>query len=647
MEDYDILEPQDINDSSLFRSSLNYIRNLCNPRTYEWQLFPKEIASNQLKQAGGTCYFVSAIESLSHIPNILEYLFPNAKNFSAFNESFEVQFYGMSGKTEPKIYLIRNKFPVEKNELKFMKPLENEAYAIILEKAWAAIVGGYKNIDGGRAYNVLNNLLGTSCKCVYNEKMEILTTKFKDKEKKEIEFINKKNSNDKNDPEFIFEEIKQSFKNDCPIITTSINMEDGGHEYSILGTYSEIDPFDSYNIQEFIILKNPWRSGSLDLEKEKINEYKINKIIDKFQDIKAINDLYKDTGVFYMPKEYFIKWFRDVTICRPNYKKFFPKVYNNKKLYDAINKFYGYNSNQNFFDISQGNRLIKVNIISKKNFEDTNKKIIQNNASEFAYVYDTNLLSSIWRIKNKVGITPDYCFARKKNGDKYELNKNPEMLNFNNYEIYVPNIAMINKKDKCFCVTELKRINTLEEFKSNKEKNKKYLENKDTKDIDLFKSDFEQLNELNDEIQKYLKEIKYSKKHIVRNSKIGWVNTFKGINLCSNENYKLSDNKSPETHYCLHNLSNFNPSNENDLLNLFDYIGKQYKCSCYYIKDGKRIKYCNQYFKFEKLIYIYRYQIKIDKVSINKFDNHAYFFTLSEKIESKGKKSKKFFIHNK
>ena len=53
-----------------------------------------------------------------------------------------------------------------------MKPLEKEAYAMILEKAWAAIVGGYKNINGGRAYNVLNKILGTSCSCIYNNKME-------------------------------------------------------------------------------------------------------------------------------------------------------------------------------------------------------------------------------------------------------------------------------------------------------------------------------------------------------------------------------------------------------------------------------------------------------------------------------------------
>ena len=93
-----------------------------------------------------------------------------------------------------------------------MKPLENEAYAIILEKAWAAIRGGYNKINGGRAFKVLNQLLGTKCKCIYNEKMEILTNKYKDKEKQIIEEIKKKNPKKKKDPEDIIDEIKTAFK---------------------------------------------------------------------------------------------------------------------------------------------------------------------------------------------------------------------------------------------------------------------------------------------------------------------------------------------------------------------------------------------------------------------------------------------------
>ena len=183
METNNLFDPYDIDDYKC--TNLSNIKNELSPRSYDWVLFPKEIASNQLKQAGGTCYFVSAIESLSHIPNILEYLFPNSNSFNSYNYSFEVKFYGIKTKGKPTTFEINNKFPIDsKSNLIFMKPLENEAYAIILEKAWASIVGGYKNIDGGRAYEVLNKILGTSCKCIYNEKMEVLTKKYRAQEKK-------------------------------------------------------------------------------------------------------------------------------------------------------------------------------------------------------------------------------------------------------------------------------------------------------------------------------------------------------------------------------------------------------------------------------------------------------------------------------
>ena len=54
-------------------------------------------------------------------------------------------------------------------------------------------------------------------------------------------------------------------------------------------------------------------------------------------------------------------------------------------------------------------------------------------------------------------------------------------------------------------------------------------------------------------------------------------------------NYKLTDDKSPEVHYHLHNLKNFYPRNQKDLLNLFDYVGKEFTCSCYYIKTASHL----------------------------------------------------------
>ena len=394
-------------------------------------------------------------------------------------------------------------------------------------------------------------------------------------------------------------------------------------------------------------MKNPWRSGSEDKEEEKINEEEINEIVNSFRNIKLINNKYKDTGVFYMPKEYFKKWFRDVTICLPNYKQYFPKVYNSSNLYKDINNFYGYNSNQNYFDISQGNRLIKVNIISKEKFEETQKKIIQNEGSEYAYVYDSESLSTVWRCKNKVGITPDYCFARQKGLTKYNLLKDPNNLNFQDYEIYVPNITMLKKDDICYCVTQLKRISNINEFILNKQLNQKYLKNKDLNEIDLFKSDFEQIKNLDHEIQRFLRDVKYSKRLPSQNIGTGWINTFKGINLCSNEYAYISTNESAEFHYHLYNLNNFYPNNITDLLSLFNCVGRKYRCSCYYAKNGKKIKECNEYFIFEKIIYIYKYNIRVNQVLISSSDKFVYFFNLEEKYDPNENRMKKFFIYNK
>ena len=51
------------------------ILNNCSPNKNEWELIPKEIALNQLKQEVGNCYMVSALEAISHIPYLLTYIF--------------------------------------------------------------------------------------------------------------------------------------------------------------------------------------------------------------------------------------------------------------------------------------------------------------------------------------------------------------------------------------------------------------------------------------------------------------------------------------------------------------------------------------------------------------------------------------------
>ena len=113
---------------------------------------------------------VSALEGISHIPFLLAYIFGD--EFSARQMKFKVTFKQKNGKSE--FFYILNNFPVNiQKELVYMKPLKKEAYAIIFEKVWAVVRRGYKNIEGGFTYEVLNRVLGTSATYLYNDNMKI------------------------------------------------------------------------------------------------------------------------------------------------------------------------------------------------------------------------------------------------------------------------------------------------------------------------------------------------------------------------------------------------------------------------------------------------------------------------------------------
>ena len=516
-------EPDDISNYSCL--SFSKILNNCNPKDYKWELFPNEIAANQLKQEGGTCYMVSALEAMSHVPFLLNYIFNTFDTtFSQFSKKYKVKFWNKS-------YIVLNQFPIYYTnsyyfdkfafdnfrgyaELKFMKPLEKEAYAIIFEKVWAVIRGGYNKLDGGKSKEVFKEVFGKSSQHFYNEKMKVFDLEIGPIRLQEIIHTKKSDEywikakipfeNNLINPKNVFETIENAFKKDGAIITASINMignietklkkkkytnkkenqiyqklydvnfvytilgiheeenqvfvkiktsdnflekselkkEDhfyykifyipqeyfefynGGHAYSILGTYSPQNPWTG-KIQHFVILKNPWRSG--DDIREKINIKKIEKQISGFNDIININKKHYETGVFYMPKEYFEGWFRDIIICTPNYKENYPKVYENLELYKTISEYYKINSSQYFFNFNQGNQLIKTDIISKNNLN-SNNKLIQQIKSNFVYDFKKDSMETIfWSGKNAYNFkkTTDEYIVQK--GFKYEVKKGYEL----------------------------------------------------------------------------------------------------------------------------------------------------------------------------------------------------------------------------
>ena len=157
-EGYTVIEEEPVDISEYDCLPFNKILNNCSAKDYTWELFPNEITANQLKQAGRTCYMVSALEAMSHVPYLWNYIFDEKfdNTSSEFSKKikYKVNFTNKS-------YIVLNEFPMcypiphddcenhnfnnypQFPELRFMKPLEKEAYGIILEKVWAVIREGY------------------------------------------------------------------------------------------------------------------------------------------------------------------------------------------------------------------------------------------------------------------------------------------------------------------------------------------------------------------------------------------------------------------------------------------------------------------------------------------------------------------------
>ena len=168
-----------------------------------------------------------------------------------------------------------------------------------------------------------------------------------------------------------------------------------------------------------------------------------------------------------MPREYFEGWFRNICICKPNYKEYFPKVYDALTLYKVISDYYKIDSGKSFFDSTQSNELIKTDIISKENLESL-KKVIQKINSNYSYVYDKESLSTIWYDgTNNIESSCDYFFVKENNSFNVKMKKKKEITekDFNAGQVFSPSISYHNRKDHCYRIIRLKQINSFKKIK--------------------------------------------------------------------------------------------------------------------------------------------------------------------------------------
>ena len=371
-----------------------------------------------------------------------------------------------------------------------------------------------------------------------------------------------------------------------------------------------------------------------------------------------------------MTREYFEGWFKNICICGPNYKVFFPKFYEALTLYKFISENYNVHSGKLFFDSTQGNELIKTDIISKKNFK-TLQKVIQQINSGNAYVYDKQTLSTIWSDgKNNIESSCHYYFVKEKNSFNVKMKKENEIYenDFKYGEVFSPSISYHNREDHCYRVIRLAKINTFSQIKPQTLKKMDFvplnIRDKSEPKLELFNFEINTnkiehafyVNVQNDDdenIKNYFKNnlnlnLNYMEKYdyqikeqeenkfvyIGRNKATrannGWIGLSKGVNLVS-EKFKNG-------HYHTHFYGQY-------FSNLFDLIGKSFKCSCYLLKNGKRVKNCGEYFTFNKTVRFHDFTYYIEgKRKVCGDSNYDEYSLVIGTFYTKKGKTKRFHI---
>ena len=291
---------------------------------------------NQFKQGSiGDCYFISCVQALSRIPQLLNFILRlsskdqnNEINKDDKILDFKVNFF-IDGQW--KIVKVKNSFPFyeEYNKLVGVTPYDNELYLMILEKAWAIINGGYDKIDeGGNIFNIFELFLGCKCdifmKDDYNNYIDNLYDRIRLNENffGTLSLCGCNYYNIINNEEEMEQNKKIYDKKDC-LEKNYIEKDKDGHAYNILKTHEMTIKSSAFKQCKFLIISNPHGKGS-ELIGSGIELKKIKEILMKnfgknnenqFKKIIEINDKYEETGLIYMPLEYFKEWAYCSSVC--------------------------------------------------------------------------------------------------------------------------------------------------------------------------------------------------------------------------------------------------------------------------------------------------------------------------------------------
>lgn len=258
----------------------------------EYALFEGKIEFDDVRQGSiGNCYFMASISALTECPQIIAEIF----------RVLDVQkngYYEVCLKIDGEwnVVILDDLFPCSKTSKKpiFAKSKGHELWAILLEKAWAKVNGGYINTVAGMASEVIECL--TNFPYEYNQTSEALDS---DEQKQAL-----------------WEKILFASKTDY-IMTTALPQRDGakelglveGHEYTL-----EEGREATYKGENLRLLKirNPW--GSINYKGAWGQNYE--HWDDKLKEIFDYKGVYDGEGEFLMDYDTFLTFFADVDICK-------------------------------------------------------------------------------------------------------------------------------------------------------------------------------------------------------------------------------------------------------------------------------------------------------------------------------------------
>ena len=332
-----------------------------------YNIFVNDISIDDVRQGYlGNCYFMSSLAAMTNIPQLICQLF---RSFQINrNGCYEI---GLNIEGEWQIVLLDDYFPCSKTTKIpiFAKPNGPELWAMLLEKAWAKINGGYLNITGGYASEVLSVFTSFPI-----ETFDLLIK----------------------DIDNIWRDLKKAFE-DGQIITCCSKFDNEIEKYGLISghTFTVTNLVEGYVKNQYIRLirlRNPWGykewNGNWS-DHSKLWTEEAKKELN-------INLHIEDDGEFYMSFEDFFNYFLVVDVCRvtnPQCVKSFKIPFNCVYL-------------PNVFELQIFNKTHIIISALKKNYRfhrtiDTNSELVitlilikkineQNNEKKFKYIASTN-----------------------------------------------------------------------------------------------------------------------------------------------------------------------------------------------------------------------------------------------------------------